>query len=470
MAYIIVQHLDPTHKGMMVELLQRVTTLKVTQVKENTRVKSNNVYVIPPNKDMSILHGVLHLLDPIAPRGLRLPIDYFFRSLSDDLQDQSIGVILSGMGSDGTLGLRAIKEKAGVTFVQEPSSAKFDSMPRSAIDAGLADFIAPVADLPGKISTYLKHEPLISKSGLSIEDKTRTEVDKVLILLRSQTGHDFSLYKKTTIYRRIERRMGIHQINKISNYVRFMQENPQEVELLFRELLIGVTNFFRNPESWEQLKSEVLSLLLNEGVSNQVLRAWVPACSTGEEAYSLAILFKETLESQHPPKFPRNISLQLFATDLDQQAIEIAREGIYPANIVADVSQERLDNYFIKTEHGYQVEKSIRDMVIFATQNIIMDPPFTKLDLICCRNLLIYLEPELQLKLIPLFHYSLNPDGFLFLGNAETIGDFNNLFDKLPGKSRLYRRLESSLQAERFEFPYVYGSQTRSSRPPQNHP
>jgi chemotaxis methyl-accepting protein methylase len=455
MAFIIIQHLDPTHKGIMVELLQRGTPMKVLQVKDRTRVKPDCVYVIPPNKDMSILRGVLYLLDPVAPRGLRLPIDFFFRSLADDQREHSIGVILSGMGSDGTLGLRAIKEKAGIVFVQEPSSAKFDGMPRSAIEAGMADVVAQVDALPGRISAYLQHSPLNAQPGLAAEDKAQSGLEKVMIVLRAQTGHDFSLYKKTTIYRRIERRMGIHQIERISNYVRYLQENPQEVQLLFRELLIGVTSFFRDPEAWEQLKTEVLPALLTENSPNQALRAWVPACATGEEAYSLAILFKETLEKLKPSK---NITLQIFATDLDQQAIEKAREGVYPANIAADVSAERLDRYFVKVERGWQVAKSIREMVIFALQNIIMDPPFTKLDLLNCRNLLIYLTPELQKKLLPLFHYSLNPGGFLFLGSAETIGGFGSLFAPLEGKNRLYRRLEPALQAEPVEFPSAFVS------------
>jgi two-component system CheB/CheR fusion protein len=450
MAFVIVQHLDPTHKGIMVELLQRGTPMPVVQVKDRTRVKPDCVYVIPPNKDMSILHGVLHLLDPVAPRGLRLPIDFFFRALADDQQEHSIGVILSGMGSDGTLGLRAIKEKGGVVFVQEPASAKFDGMPRSAIDAGLADVIAPVEALPGKISAYLLHVPLITKPGRPDQYAAQSALEKVVILLRGQTGHDFSLYKKTTVYRRIERRMGLHQITKIANYVRFLQENPQEVELLFRELLIGVTSFFRDPEAWEQLKVEVLPALLAGRTSNQALRAWIPACATGEEAYSLAILFKETLEELKPTK---NITLQIFATDLDQHAIEKAREGVFPANIAADVSAKRLDRFFVKVERGYQVAKSIREMVILAPQDIIMDPPFTKLDLVCCRNLLIYLTPELQKKLLPLFHYSLNPGGVLFLGNAETVGTFTNLFAPLAGKTRLYRRLGSALSTQPIEFP-----------------
>ena len=453
MAFVIVQHLDPTRKGLLVELLQRGTNMQVFQVKDRMLLKANCVYVIPPNKDMSILHGVLHLLVPLKPRGLRLPIDFFFRALADDQQEHSIGVILSGMGSDGTLGSRAIKEKEGVVFVQEPASAKFDSMPRSVIEAGLVDLIAPVEALPGKISAYLQHKPLTTEPGLLADEKKQGGLEKVVILLRSQTGHDFSLYKKTTVHRRIERRMSIHQIDKIANYVRFLQENPQEVELLFRELLIGVTSFFRDPQAWEQLKAKVLPVLLAEHTSNQALRAWIPACATGEEAYSLAILFKETLEELKPAK---NITLKIFATDLDQHAIEKARDGVFPADIAADVSKKRLERFFDKVKRGYQVKKSIREMVIFSSQNIIMDPPFNKLDLLSCRNLLIYLMPELQKKLLPLFHYSLNPGGFLFLGSAETVGSFTNLFASLGEKTRLYRRLDSALTREPIEFPITF--------------
>ncbi len=463
MAFVIVQHLDPTHKGMMPELLQRATAMKVIQVKDRTRVQPDCVYVIPPNKDMSILHGILHLLDPVAPRGLRLPIDFFFRSLADDRKERSIGVILSGMGTDGTMGLKAIKEKAGVVFVQEPASAKFDGMPRSAIDAGLADIVAPAEALPGKILAYLQHAPLITKPGLAQEDKAQSALEKVAILLRAQTGHDFSLYKKSTVYRRIERRMGIHQIDKVVTYIRFLQENPQEVELLFKELLIGVTSFFRDPAAWEQLKGKVIPALLAGRSPGQALRAWVPGCATGEEAYSLAMVFKEALEQLKPPK---NATLQIFATDLDRDAIEKAREGVFPANIAADVSPERLSRFFVQEARGCQVGKPIREMVIFAPQNVIMDPPFTKLDILSCRNLLIYLTPELQKKLLPLFHYSLNPGGFLFLGNAETIGGFTDLFAPLDDKARLYRRLESTLRAEPVEFPASFASALPGA-PPQ---
>jgi two-component system CheB/CheR fusion protein len=453
MAFVIVQHLDPTHKGIMAELLQRATRMPVAQVRDRQKVAPDRVYVIPPNKDMSILHGVLHLLEPAAPRGLRLPIDFFFRSLADDCQTRSIGVILSGMGSDGTLGLRAIKEKAGVVFVQAPASAKFDGMPRSAVDAGLADVVAPAEQLPGRIIEYLKHAPLEAQADPSREEKAQSALEKVFILLRAQTGHDFSPYKKSTIYRRVERRMGLHQIDKIATYVRFLRENPQEIELLFKELLIGVTGFFRDPPAWEQLKEEVIPTLLAAHPKGGTLRAWVPGCSTGEEAYSLAMVFKEALERVKPAG---SFILQVFATDLDRDAIDRARAGIYPANIAGDISSERLRRFFAQDEHGYRVGKEIRETLVFAPQNVIMDPPFTKLDLLVCRNLLIYLDQGMQKKLIPLFHYSLNPGGVLFLGSAETIGVFTHLFAPLDKKARLYRRLDSALGAGPIEFPSAF--------------
>ena len=453
MAFVIVQHLDPTHKGLMPELLQRTTGMEVFQVSDRMRVKPNCVYVIPPNKDMSILHGVLHLFDPTAPRGLRLPIDFFLRSLAEDRQERSIGVILSGMGSDGTMGLRAIKEKAGVALVQEPVSAKFDSMPRSAIEAGLADLVAPAEDLPGKIIAYLRHALIIAKTDFPLAEKDQSALDKVLILLRTKTGHDFSMYKKSTVYRRVERRMSIHQINRIAAYVRYLQDNSQEVKLLFKELLIGVTSFFRDPAAWEQLQAKAMPALLAGRPAGGALRAWSTGCSTGEEAYSLAIAFKEALEQVKPTE---NYTLQIFATDLDRDTIDKARHGAYPANIAADVSFERLRRFFIKEDNGYRIGKEIREMVTFATQNVIMDPPFTKLDIIICRNLLIYLTPELQKKLLPLFHYSLNAGGVLFLGSAETVSTFTDLFVPLNIKSRLFRRRESVLPVEQPAFPALF--------------
>ncbi len=450
MALVIVQHLDPTREGALVGLLSRKTSMPVAQAEEQTKVRPGCVYIIPPNKDMSLYHGELHLFEPVAPRGLRLPVDFLFRSLADDRKEKSIGVILSGMGTDGTLGLKAIKEKGGGVFIQDPVSAKYAGMPKSALDTGLVDIAAPVEELPSKIIAYLKHKPLIARSETTLEDKDQNAYEKVIILLRSQTGHDFSQYKKTTIYRRIERRMGIHQIDKLNTYIRFLQENPQELQLLFKELLIGVTSFFREPEAWEQLKEQAIPELLARSAPGQPLRAWVAGCSTGEEAYSLAIIFQEAKEKLDPPV---NYSLQIFATDLDRDAIEKARQGFYPANIATDVDPQRLQRFFIQEEYGYRVCQAIREMVVFAPQNIIMDPPFTKIDILSCRNLLIYLNSELQKKLLALFHYSLKPGAILFLGSAETIGNFSDHFSFLEGKARLYRRLETTLPAELVDFP-----------------
>ena len=455
MAFVIVQHLDPTHKCLMPELLQRVTGMKIAQARDRTKVRPDCVYVIPPNKDMSILHGVLHLLEPAESRGQRLPIDFFLRSLALDAQERSIGVILSGMGSDGTLGLRAIKERAGIALVQDPETAKFDGMPRSAIGAGLADIVAPPDALPGRIVAYLQRTPLIDRTAVALEVKARSGLEKAVILLRTHTGHDFSLYKRNTLIRRLERRMGLHQIKKMGDYIRYLQENPQELDLLFKELLIGVTHFFRDTSAWEQLCKQVLPALLAGRTPGQTLRAWVPGCSTGEEAYSLAIAFKEAMDSR---KSNRRFALQIFATDLDRDAIGKARQGFFPQNIAADVSPERLSRFFTKEEHGYRVRKEIREMVIFAPQDLIMDPPFTKLDILSCRNLLIYLTPEVQKKLIPLFHYSLKPGGILFLGSAETIGGSTDLFVPLNGKSRLFERTESVAGTGPVEFPSSFSA------------
>ncbi len=375
------------------------------------------------------------------------------------------------MGTDGTLGLKAIKEKGGLMLVQEPASAKFDGMPRSAIETGLTDFVAPVAELPGKILACLEHPASITRTDvLSLEGRAQSSLEKIFILLRAKTGHDFSLYKKNTVHRRIERRMALHQVDRIATYVRFLQENPQEVELLFKELLIGVTNFFRDPAAWAQLKAQVLPELLGKRTAGVGLKAWVPGCSTGEEAYSLAMVFKEVLAEM---KRPGSFSLQIFATDLDPDAIERARQGLYPANISADVSAERLSRFFGKEEHGYRVGKEIREMVVFARQNLVKDPPFTRLDFLSCRNLLIYLSPELQRKLLPLFHYSLRPGGVLFLGSSETTGVHTDLFSPLDAKARLFRRLDTAVRAEPIDFPaslHLVQEEAENGAPPSPRP
>ena len=454
MAFVVVQHLDPNHRAIMAELLQRATPMPVVEIQDRMPVVPDHVYIIPPNRDLSILHGVLHLLEPAGPRGLRLPIDFFLRSLAADRQAQAIGVILSGMGSDGTLGLGAIKERAGAVFVQSPASAKFEGMPRSAMEAGVVDVVAPAEELAGRILAYLKYVPVLAGHDTDPRGPDRSGLDKVILLLRARTGHDFSLYKKSTLYRRIERRMGLHQVGKIADYVHFLRENPQETDLLFKELLIGVTSFFRDPAVWELLKTEVLPALLEARPQGGVLRAWVPACSTGEEAYTLAILFRELLEQLRPAA---RYGLQIFATDLDRDAIDKARTGVYPANIAADVPEERLRRFFVREGQGYRISKEIREMVIFAPQNLAMDPPFTKLDLLTCRNLLIYLEADLQKRLLPLFHYSLHPGGFLVLGSAESVGPCADLFAPLPGKYRIFRRLELLRHTEAVTFPAITG-------------
>jgi two-component system, chemotaxis family, CheB/CheR fusion protein len=460
LAYVIIQHLDPTQKGMLPELLQRITRMKVFQVKDRMEVKPDCVYVIPPNTSMSILRGVLHLFKPLESRGLRLPIDFFLRSLADDQSENSIGIVLSGMGSDGSIGLGAIKERNGIVMVQDPVTSKYDSMPRNAIDSVVVDIVAPANLLPLKLMDFLKHVPVV-KSDIEIDIKDKSSLEKIIILLRTNTGNDFSLYKKNTVYRRIERRMGVHKIDKISSYVHFLQENPKEANILFKELMIGVTNFFRDAPVWEKLKETVIPNIIKNQQEGSVLRAWIPGCSTGEEAFSLAIVFKEALEKLNPKA---GISLQIFATDLDNEAVETARKGQFTTNITADVSSDRLSRYFIKTDEGYRINTEIREMVVFANHNIIMHPPFTRIDILSCRNLLIYMDTELQKKLFGLFYYSLNPDGVMLLGSAETLGSQSHLFTPVFSKLKIFTRSVTTLIPELIDFPASF-SRTRPSTP-----
>ncbi|MBU3111121.1 chemotaxis protein CheB [Clostridium lacusfryxellense] len=463
LAFVIVQHMEKNSKTILVNLLQNATTMKVIQAYENVSIEPNVVYVIPPDKNMSIKNNLIHISDFIEPHNLRLPIDFFFSSLAKDKQERSIGIILSGMGKDGTAGLREIKENGGIVFIQEPSSAKFGDMPSSAIREGLADIISTVDIMPSKIISYIEDKPQVIMADKESAVKFMNYIDKIIVMLRTHTGHDFSSYKKHTIQRRIERCMSIHQIDDISTYVDFLKANPQELNLLFKEFLIGVTNFFREPIEWELLREKVIPALLNNRSATDTVRVWISGCSTGEEAYSLAIVFKEVMEQLKPTQ---NFSVQIFATDLDNEAIDKAREGIFTGNIAKDMSAERLNKYFAKVDRGYQVSTEIRDMIIFAQQNMIKDPPFTKVDVMICRNLLIYLTPEIQKKLIPLFHYSLNSGGFLFLGSAESVGNFTNLFKPLDLKSRIYQRLRPLIQTEPIEFPNSFAPY----QPEVNHP
>ena len=464
MAIVIVQHLAPDHGSTLPQILQRFTPMTVVEVTDGMGVQSGHVYVIPPNHDLSLLHGKLHLLDPASPRGLRLPIDFFLRSLAEDQRSKAIAVILSGMGSDGVFGLRAIKEKGGLTLVQEPATAEADSMPLSAIEAGVADIVAPAESLAGRVVDYLRHPTQELRQEPTQTAEILSALDKIVILLRDRSGNDFSLYKTNTLHRRIERRMAVHQIADLDGYVRHLRGNPQELDLLFKELLIGVTRFFRDPEIWEILRAEAMPSLLARHPYGGALRAWVPACSTGEEADALAIIFREVMEQLKPEA---RFTLQIYATDLDHEAVNQARRGCYPDNIAADVSPDRLTRNFLSDAGGgYRIAKSIREMVVFAPQNIISDPPFTKLDLIFCRNLLIYFGPQIQKQLLPMFHYALNPGGMLLLGSAETIGNFGHLFTPINNKARLYRRLDRAQPVADLAFPGKVPKMAAPASPP----
>lgn len=448
-AFILVPHLDPTHASMMSDLLKRYTTMEVIEVKDKMRVEPDRVYVIPPNKDMSIHDGILHLSAPQEPHGLRMPIDFFFRSLAEDCGERAICIILSGNGTDGTMGLRSIHGAGGMSMVQEVATAKYDGMPRSAISTGLADYILPVEKMPAQLISYVEHSFL--KKAIKVPpvtDKTPEMVQKILTIIKNKTGHDFSFYKKSTINRRIERRMNLHDIENVSTYARYLQEHPDEVKMLFKELLIVVTSFFRDPEAFEVLKKKILPKYLEDKPESYTVRIWVPGSATGEEVYSLAIILRECME-----EMKREFKIQIFGTDIDEDAINTARAGVYPSNISIDVDAERLRRFFVKEENAYRIKKDIRETAIFSIQNVVKDPPFTRMDIISCRNLLIYLENELQNKLLLVFQYSLKPEGILFLGTSETIGGFVNLFTVIDKKWKIFKCKESLSSARLIMLP-----------------
>jgi len=447
MAFVLVQHLAPDHKSILTDLVRRYTRMTVSEVVDGVTVKPNCAYIIPPNRDMAFMNGTLQLLEPDAPRGQRLPINFFFRSLAQDLRDRAICIVLSGTGSDGTLGVRAIKAEGGMVMAQAPASTEYDGMPSSAIATGLVDYILPPAEMPAQLISYAAHafgHPPRPAGGQL--PKSENAMRKIFLLLRSQTGHDFSQYKPGTTHRRIERRMAVHQLESVDAYVKYLQQKPEEVDALFRDLLIGVTSFFRDPESFKMLEEQIIPKVFEGTPAGGTIRVWVPGCSTGEEAYSIAILLAE-----HQESIKQNFKIQVFATDIDSNAIATARAGLYAASIATDITPERLARYFTSESNGsaYRIHKSIRDSLIFSEQNVIKDPPFTKLALISCRNLMIYFGAELQKKLIPLFHYALSPNGFLFLGTSETVGENEDQFDTLDRKWKVYQRKELALGAQR---------------------
>ncbi len=441
MAFVIVQHLDPAHKSILIDLVKQYTKKNVYIIEDGIKVKPDCVYVIPPNHDLALLNGNLHLIKRESPHGFHLPIDSFFRSLAEDQRERAICIILSGTGTDGTLGLKAIKGEGGMAIVQIPETAGYDGMPRSAIATGIVDFVLPPAEMAVQLINYVSRvfkNKLILKSATV--PKTDEMLSKIFISLRNQTGHDFSNYKPNTIHRRIERRMAINQIDSINEYSVFIRHNPFEIETLFKELLIGVTNFFRDKDAFESLNRSIIPELLKNRNPESPIRVWVPGCSTGEEAYSLAILFQEQIDI-----VKQNYKIQIFATDIDIEAVEKARLGVYPESILMDVRMVRLAKYFTKENNTYRVNKSIRDMVVFAKQDIIKDPPFSNLDLISCRNLLIYFGAVIQKKVINLFHYALKQNAFLLLGNSESIGEFNDMFEAIDKKWKIFSRKGATL-------------------------
>ncbi len=438
MAFVLVQHLAPDHKSLLTELIRRATRMEVFEVENALPVRRNCVYIIPPGQDMELRDGALNLLKPTEPHGRRLPIDFFFQSLAQEQGDRAIGIILSGTGADGTQGLRAIKAAGGMVMAQTLASTEFDGMPRSAIDTGLVDYELAPSAMPARLIAYAKRafaaEPLPERKETPRDSNA---LKKIFAFLRTQTGHDFSHYKPSTILRRIDRRMAVHQIATRADYAQFLQRTPTETEALFRELLIGVTLFFRDREAFAELETRVIPRLFEGRPAGSVVRVWSAGCSTGEEAYSLAMLLQERMD-----RLKKSFQVQVFATDIDSRAIATARAGFYPASITADVSPERMARFFTAEADGsgFRVKKSLRDLLIFSEQDVIKDPPFSRLNLISCRNLLIYLDVELQRKLIPLFHYALLPGGALFLGTSEGIGDFGDLFAVLDRKAKLYLR------------------------------
>jgi two-component system CheB/CheR fusion protein len=466
MAFVLVPHLDPGHESLLTEILQRSTAMPVAQALDQAAVVPDHVYIIPPNREMAILNGVLQLSVPELARGQRMPIDAFLRSLAEDQADRAIGIILSGTATDGTLGLRAILGAGGVCMVQEPSSAKYDGMPSSAINAGYATHILPVEQMPGALQEVARQASFRLAVPPLRTEKALSGMNQILMQLRSKTGHDFTLYKKSTIGRRIERRMAQHNIEDLAVYARFLKDNPAEIQKLFKELLINVTSFFRDPEAFVALKETVLPPLLAGKPDGYVFRVWVAGCASGEEAYSIAIVLME-LHDEIQARHEGELSIQIYATDLDDDAVAVARAGRYPPNIAQDVTPERLHRFFTKDEAGYKVKKDIRDRVVFAVQSVIKDPPFTRLDLLSCRNLMIYLEPEQQERLLPTLHYALKPDGVLFLSASESITSQPELFAALDRKWKFYRAVKSATSPRAPTTRYAAWSARSYSKAPE---
>ncbi len=471
LAYVVVQHMAPSHKTLLSSLLQRVTPMPVQEAADDMAIAPDRVYVIAPGSELTVAGGRLHASPTPSPRGLRLPIDVLFGSLAKDQGERAIGIVLSGMGADGSVGLRSIKTHGGLTLAQAPESAQFDSMPAHAIASGCVDIVAPPAEMPARLLQVTRAQALHAEPT---GPERGPPLDTILDLLRERSKHDLSLYKSSTLLRRIERRVAVHNLGSMAEYADFLVHNPQELELLFAEMLIGVTSFFRDPTLWADLQEKVLPDLIERRGPQAQLRAWVVGCSTGEEAYSLAMTFQEVRDALPDAGA---CSLQIFATDLNAEAIAIARKGVYAAKAVDHLSPERLARFFTPLEQGFRIDKGLRDMVLFAQHDVILDAPFTRLDILSCRNVLIYFNSELQRRLIPLFHYSLRAGGVLALGSSETVGRSQSMFTPHAPKTNIYLRSDHALHAGSVDFPVNRHALVRPhsqehivSTPPKPHP
>ena len=494
MAFVVIMHLSPKHESNIDKILQKVTRMKVLQVVKPVPIERNHIYVIPPALDLSMNDGFLRLTKPERERGTQVAIDLFFRTLADVHHTHAVGVVLSGSGSDGSVGLARIKEQGGVTLAQTPEDAEFDSMPRSAIETGAVDIVLPVADIPQKLVELsdnlqlllARQDPLASPGDTEQAGEAQGEVEftqahtqskpnelalrEILAALRARTGHDFRHYKQATVLRRIERRMQVNALRDMPSYARHLQSHPEETPALLADMLIGVTNFFRDREAFEALERDILPALFAQKSDSEEksLRIWTAACSTGEEAYSLAMLVADQAAVSSGKI---DIQTQVFATDIDDRALETARAGIYSEAIVTDVAPPRLRQYFIKEQNHYRMQKELRERILFARHNILRDPPFSRLDLISCRNLMIYLDRDIQIEVLRMFHFALNPGGYLFLGSSETADACSQLFTPVDKKNRIYRAKDVGSSLRRPPTGPFHGfAMTAPARPPFSEP
>jgi len=461
--FVVIQHLHPTQKSLAAELFGKRTKMPVVEARNGMRVEPNHVYTVPPNTYPSIHQGMLRLVAPTQTHGPRLPIDHFFASLGEDQQQRAIGIVLSGSGSDGALGVKSIAANGGIVLAQEPATAQFDGMPQSAIASGMVNYVLPVANMPEVLVGYARHPYVASAARPErVAESEEAVLESVLGLIRARHGYSFSGYKQSTLLRRIQRRMGLRSIEHWNEYIAVLRKNPGEIGALFKDLLIGVTEFFRDAKAWDLLETEVIAPLVAAKPPGAAIRVWVPGCATGEEAYALAMLLLEQLKQAG-----KRCPVQVFATDANEDTLQIGRNGIYPSGVATRIAPERLRRFFVEgsDNHHYQVGRELRESVVFGVQNLVSDPPFSRIDLVSCRNLLIYLEPEIQKKIIDLFHFALRPGGYMFLGSAETIGERGDLFKPLSKKWRIYQRSGTAgnrplPMALRLDAPRVGGTST----------